>query len=504
MWELTDDLLSDFTYMFRVNHKSLNKNEKHNKDKSDRATTEQVMDPGTRMILFRLLNKNVSEINGCISTGKEANVYHAVSDSGEDYAIKIFKTSILVFKDRDKYMSGDFRFRHGYRRSSTRNMIKTWAEKERRNLARMHSKGLNVPQPISLESHVLLMTFIGKKGWPAPKLKDVELSLSKARQAYRETVVMMWQMYNKCKMVHADFSEYNMLYHNGQIYIIDVSQSVEVDHPRALHFLRMDCKNITEFFEKKNVVTMSIKDLFDFITDSSITESNMEECLDAFAEKAAGNTETTSPEQVDEEVFLHAYIPQRLTEVIDFERDINQAKAGHSENLIYKTLVGLKSDLSGTVQRPEILNGNEENLDDQTEYDKKFESSSIIEQPEILEQSETKSEILNGKEENHDDQTEYDESESISIIEQPEILDEDSETEREYEDEDSETESKKENKFRNSARPKNETKEEKKARKQAVKEAKAEKRKTKVKKHVKKRIEKLRNRPRCSQILLDH
>ena len=40
------------------------------KDRKDRATVEQVLDPRTKMILFKLLNKGViSEINGCISTG---------------------------------------------------------------------------------------------------------------------------------------------------------------------------------------------------------------------------------------------------------------------------------------------------------------------------------------------------------------------------------------------------------------------------------------------------
>ena len=31
-----------------------------------------------------------------------------------EYAIKIYKTSILVFKDRDKYVSGEHRWRKGY------------------------------------------------------------------------------------------------------------------------------------------------------------------------------------------------------------------------------------------------------------------------------------------------------------------------------------------------------------------------------------------------------
>lgn len=80
------------------------------KDKHDRATAEQVMDPRTRMILFKLLNRGtISVVNGCISTGKEANVYHATGKDNQDVAIKIYKTSILVFKDRDKYVSGEFR-----------------------------------------------------------------------------------------------------------------------------------------------------------------------------------------------------------------------------------------------------------------------------------------------------------------------------------------------------------------------------------------------------------
>jgi len=54
-------------------------------------------------------------------------------------------------------------------------MVRLWAEKEMRNLTRMHSAGLPVPQPILLRSHVLMMSFIGKDGWPAPKLKVIVL-----------------------------------------------------------------------------------------------------------------------------------------------------------------------------------------------------------------------------------------------------------------------------------------------------------------------------------------
>ena len=51
-----------------------------------------------------------------------------------EYAIKIFKISILVFKYHDKDVSGEHRWCHGYCNSNPRKMVKVWAEKEMRNL----------------------------------------------------------------------------------------------------------------------------------------------------------------------------------------------------------------------------------------------------------------------------------------------------------------------------------------------------------------------------------
>ena len=106
--------------------------------RDERATVEQVLDPRTRLLLFKLINSGTLEsINGCVSTGKEANVYHAFGPEGGEYAIKVYKTSILVFKDRDRYVSGEFRFRHGYCKANPRKMVKMWAEKEMRNYRRL-------------------------------------------------------------------------------------------------------------------------------------------------------------------------------------------------------------------------------------------------------------------------------------------------------------------------------------------------------------------------------
>lgn len=62
---------------------------------------------------------------------------------------------------------------------------------------------------------------------------------------------------------------------------------------------------------------MTMKDLFDFVTDPNITDKNMEACLDKLSERAATrqDDDLTQEEQVSEEVFKSAYIPQTLNEV---------------------------------------------------------------------------------------------------------------------------------------------------------------------------------------------
>ena len=159
--------------------------------RDDRATSEQVLDPRTRLILFKLLNNGfLSAIDGCLSTGKEANVYYARGEQGQEYAVKIFKTSILVFKDRDRYVSGEYRFRNGYCKSNPRKMVKTWAEKEMRNLKRLVSANIPCPTPHLLKSHVLVMDFLGKDGWCAPRLKEATLN---AEQLYRCVLTILME-----------------------------------------------------------------------------------------------------------------------------------------------------------------------------------------------------------------------------------------------------------------------------------------------------------------------
>ncbi len=326
-------------------------------DKADRATSEQVLDPRTRMILLQMINRNVvSEIHGCLSTGKEANVYHAMLQP-EDFdaaplhrAIKVYKTSILVFKDRDKYVTGEYRFRQGYNKSNNRAMVKMWAEKEMRNLRRIYAAGIPCPEPINLRLHVLVMGFVGNsKGIAAPRLKDVEFSIpdpeTRWRELYIDMLGYMRVMYQTCHLVHADLSEYNTLYHNNELYVIDVSQSVEHDHPRSFEFLRMDIKNVGDFFRRKGVETLAERIVFEFII-SPTGPATVSEELNEAVEKLF-TIETEAGDEVDTAVFRQQYIPQTLEQVYDFERDAEKVQAGEGDDLVYRGLLAREKQPAG-------------------------------------------------------------------------------------------------------------------------------------------------------------
>uniref|UniRef100_A0A061SK97 Serine/threonine-protein kinase RIO1 n=1 Tax=Tetraselmis sp. GSL018 TaxID=582737 RepID=A0A061SK97_9CHLO len=310
-----------------------------------------------------MLNRRVfTEIHGCVSTGKEANVYHGTNPDTGDMAIKVYKTSILVFRDRDAYVTGDRRFSRGYGKGNPRKMVKVWAEKEMRNLARLRAAGIRAPEPMLLRSHVLVMDFVGTEGVAAPRLKDANLSESKLRSAYEELVRVIRMLYQSCRLVHADLSEYNILWHEGHLWIIDVSQAVDLDHPRALDFLRADCAHCNDFFRRHGVAVLTNKELFDFAVDPTITPDNVDEVLERLKERASARPiQRTAEEEVKEAVFQQAFIPTRMDEVVDYERDHDRAQAGEDledRGIFYQTIIGLRDDMSGPKLQPSILQEN--------------------------------------------------------------------------------------------------------------------------------------------------
>ncbi|KAK3295179.1 RIO1 family-domain-containing protein [Chaetomium fimeti] len=347
-----DDQVAELSkHAGKIRLDNVKQTQERDKDKADRATAELVLDQRTRMILLQMINQGVvSEIHGAISTGKEANVYGAVQYLDNDStpiqrAIKVYKTAILVFKDRERYIAGEHRFKRGSEKGNNRKMVKLWAEKEFRNLRRLHSAGIACPEPLRLKLHVLVMEFLGdKRGYAFPRLRDARLTGDDVDEQWKNLYVqllgIMRRLYQVCSLVHADLSEYNILYNDNQLYIIDVSQSVEHDHPRSLEFLRMDIKNVNDFFRRQGVDTLLDRTIFNFITvpEGPVSEPELSKAIERLYEvrpAAAETDEAVAEMEVDNEVFRNQYIPQTLDELYDIEKEADKPV----DELVYKHML---------------------------------------------------------------------------------------------------------------------------------------------------------------------
>lgn len=354
--------------------------------KEDRETREKVIDPKTRLALFKLVNSGLfSEVYGVFSCGKEANVYGAIGEKpcghlsrernadqhgdasfaahtpddkeGEEkdqssendqsnvqhYAIKIFKTTLNEFKNREIYIKYDYRFRYRFKKQNPRKYIRVWAEKEMENLKRMKKYGILCPTVVTLKKHILVMKLIGTNGVPAPQLREANLSQEKLASCYRQIMLVMRKLFQECKLVHADLSEYNILYSNDRVYLIDVSQAVEKDHPFSLEFLRRDCKSVSVFFERKlcGGGTLTIRELFNFIVDQSLTKETETAYLEALIQRVTARKELSAEEKQLETVFLESFIPQHLDQLDDPFGEIDRINAQGNSECFYQVLTGL-------------------------------------------------------------------------------------------------------------------------------------------------------------------
>ncbi|MEM2925155.1 MAG: serine protein kinase RIO [Methanocellales archaeon] len=209
-----------------------------------------VFDTQTLLALYKLANKGIIKaMGGAIATGKEANVFHAIGSGGRELGVKIYRIATSDFKAMQEYIIGDPRFEKI--KHSKKDIVFAWTKKEYRNLDRAMQAGVRVPQPMIAERNILIMEFIGKDGVAAPLLREAEIK--KPKQIFQKVVENMKLLHQKAKLVHADLSEYNIMYFNDEPVFIDMGQSLVLEHPNSEEFLKRDVKNIVRFFQKLRV-----------------------------------------------------------------------------------------------------------------------------------------------------------------------------------------------------------------------------------------------------------
>jgi RIO kinase 1 len=226
------------------------------KDSDQKQVYDDVFDTATLMALYDLSKKGyIDALGGCFSTGKEANLFHAITKKDEisEVAVKIYLISTANFNAMKDYILGDPRFQ-GIRHAR-KDIILAWTKKEFKNLKRAEEAGVRVPKPYITQRNILLMEFIGKDGVPMPQLKDVKLTIEEASNILNLLIEYMYRLYSRAKLVHADLSEYNILVDMNKMepVIIDMGQSVLTSHFNAETYLRRDVANVARFFGKLNV-----------------------------------------------------------------------------------------------------------------------------------------------------------------------------------------------------------------------------------------------------------
>jgi RIO kinase 1 len=215
------------------------------KDADTVKVRDDVFDEVTLIALYKLVHKKlISAIGGPISTGKEANVFYG-ERNGRGLAIKIYRIQTANFKAMTEYLAGDRRFSSV--RGTRKGLIFAWTKKEFSNLARAHDAGIPAPEPLAFDRNILLMEFLGQDEMPYPQLRNADVEDYGA--VYREILGYVERLYREARLVHADLSEYNILYHEKP-YLIDMGQAVTLDHPRASAFLVRDIKNLNRYFSR--------------------------------------------------------------------------------------------------------------------------------------------------------------------------------------------------------------------------------------------------------------
>ncbi|MBT5842007.1 MAG: serine protein kinase RIO [Thaumarchaeota archaeon] len=221
----------------------------------------EVLDKPTVMTLYNMIKDHIiAYVNGAVSAGKESVLFWGVDENDAGVALKIYLVSTSNFKKREPYILGDPRFTHV--KKGTKNLVYLWARKEFRNLTQCYDAGIPVPNPRNVTNNVLAMDFVGENGSPSKQLLNSEVD----ENDYNQAISILKDMYHKAKLVHGDFSEYNIFKTSNGLVVFDLGSAVDLRHPNSKQFLKRDINNFSKFFNKRGITVEDPEKIFEEIT----------------------------------------------------------------------------------------------------------------------------------------------------------------------------------------------------------------------------------------------
>jgi RIO kinase 1 len=214
----------------------------------------------------------ITDVTRIVKGGKEANVYCCPANPAtgvELIAANLYRPRMLRHLRNDAmYKEGrvllDFdgeEIRGGREARAMRKKTRfgqqldfmNWIGHEFQVQSELYEAGADVPKPIAQRGNTILMAYIGDEWAPAPPLIEVAIGLDEAQPLF-ERVMQNVKLMLVHHYIHGDLSAYNILYWEGQIFIIDFPQLVDARKNRnAFMLLERDVSRVYEYFARYGV-----------------------------------------------------------------------------------------------------------------------------------------------------------------------------------------------------------------------------------------------------------
>ena len=183
----------------------------------------------------------ITDVLHVARSGKEASVYCCAAHpaTGAAYlAAKVYRPRMFrslkndaIYRQSRLQHDREGRIVRNMRRFDTGNkgralQVKSWIEYEYETQRLLHESGADVPRPLSHIGNAMLMEYIGDVDDPAPLLKEMKLARDEARSLF-DCILRNIALFLACNRIHGDLSEFNILYWQETVSIIDFAQAVD-------------------------------------------------------------------------------------------------------------------------------------------------------------------------------------------------------------------------------------------------------------------------------------
>ncbi|MHA1307903.1 MAG: RIO1 family regulatory kinase/ATPase domain-containing protein [Candidatus Heimdallarchaeota archaeon] len=202
----------------------------------------------------------ITELVAEVNSGKEATIYTAHL-KGSPLIVKAFRQQNTSHNRQKRRKTGNAQARAA-----------SYANREYQFLGKAFRNGVRIPTPAMRINNIIIMQFIGEDWTPAPQLRQAVLE--NPEEVLDDIIEQLRIMFQYAKIIHGDFSEYNLLFHDGKIVVIDMPQAIDmslignISERRLksnLQVLQQDIMTIRNYFEKEYNITFDFKEVYSYI-----------------------------------------------------------------------------------------------------------------------------------------------------------------------------------------------------------------------------------------------